>query len=246
MMNSNKKDVVPPSPYIFDGEALSCNDSARVAAKENDLRRYIGTHLNQAMSTNKISTRRFSTLMRNRGMSRRSRQVQKLLHTELGGTLTLKSIVKAVDILGLEISIEIKNREKKKKKIKIDNSPNRWRECFLCEEITDIDNTLIQVKSGEYYCLSCVNKVDFKNFKEIEVDFNVGQDKDGLMALSTTGALESIAKYPGISNGDFVLLTQDNDIGVGAMIFKKDDGWFAHFDWEGIFDLNRKKKKSTD
>ena len=77
-------------------------------------------------------------------------------------------------------------------------------------------------------------------FKRIEVDFNVGQYEKGFMKLTTRGALRDLEAVDA-READFVLLTQDDDIAVGALLLKKDGVWVARFDWDDIFDLRSEK-----
>lgn len=69
--------------------------------------------------------------------------------------------------------------------------------------------------------------------KRIEVDFNVGQDPDGLMRL--VGALPSLKALSTLV-GETVLLYQDQDIGVKAVLVERDGVVYARFDWDDIQD----------
>jgi len=73
---------------------------ARVAAKENDLRRGLAESFEVARQRKGFSIRRLAREIRT-SIS----QVQRLLHREVGGTVTLRSVCKAADLLELEVRL---------------------------------------------------------------------------------------------------------------------------------------------
>jgi len=81
-------------------ELVQKSHDARIAAKENRLRRQLALTIRQAMVDKGISIRELA-----RGMNSSKSQVQRLLHEEVGGSLTLKTLLRAADCLGYSTSI---------------------------------------------------------------------------------------------------------------------------------------------
>lgn len=81
-------------------EVLADSD-ARTAHAENALRRHLAEQFEAARQSKSMSVRGLATEM---GTS--ISQVQRLLHHEAGGSLTLKTLCRAADVLGLAISVE--------------------------------------------------------------------------------------------------------------------------------------------
>lgn len=78
---------------------------ARAAANENRLRRALSSSFDDARRARGLSVRRMATLM---GTS--VSQVQRLLHRELGGSLTLRTICRALDVLELDLTMHVRPR----------------------------------------------------------------------------------------------------------------------------------------
>lgn len=78
---------------------------ACAAAAENDLRRKIGTAINAERAKRNLSIR---SLAKEIGTS--VSQVQRLLHREVGGSLTLRTIVRAAQVLDLAIDLRVRPR----------------------------------------------------------------------------------------------------------------------------------------
>lgn len=77
------------------------NSDARTARVENALRRHLSEQFDAARHSKGMSVRGLAAEM---GTS--ISQVQRLLHHEAGGSLTLKTLCRAADVLGLVLSIE--------------------------------------------------------------------------------------------------------------------------------------------
>lgn len=95
------------SEWSFDelaGEVLA-NPNARAAAGENDIRRKLSAAFERARSEKGLSVRALASAM---GTS--VSQVQRLLHNEVGGTLTLRTLVRAADTLDLSLSMHARPR----------------------------------------------------------------------------------------------------------------------------------------
>lgn len=82
-------------------EVLQDKD-ARAAALENSLRQRIGAALESARLERGLSLRQLGGEI---GSS--LSQVQRLLHREVGGSLTLRTICRAADHLGLSVSMDL-------------------------------------------------------------------------------------------------------------------------------------------
>lgn len=82
-------------------EALQDRD-VRTAAAENSLRRQIGAALDEVRRTKRWSLRAFAEAI---GTS--ASQAQRLLHRTQGGGLTLQTICRAADALGLRVNVAI-------------------------------------------------------------------------------------------------------------------------------------------
>jgi len=76
---------------------------ARSAAKENRIRRELAAELEAAMKARGLSIRSLAKEM-NSSVS----QVQRLLHREVGGSLTLRTIVRAADVLNVNFDFYYK------------------------------------------------------------------------------------------------------------------------------------------
>lgn len=81
-------------------ELVMQDRTARMAYLENGLRRRIGATLDAVRCAKAWSLRDLA-----REAETSLSQVQRLLHTSLGGSLTLRSIVNAADALGLDVEI---------------------------------------------------------------------------------------------------------------------------------------------
>jgi len=84
---------------------VELNQDARTAARENNLRRQIATLLDEHRQAKGLSLR---DLAKEMGTS--LSQVQRILHHELGGNLTLRTLVRATDALGLHVTVNIRSR----------------------------------------------------------------------------------------------------------------------------------------
>ncbi len=82
-------------------EVLSDPD-ARAAYAENEIRRKMGAAIDKARQEQGLSMRDLASLIRT-SVS----QVQRLLHRDLGGSLTLKTVCRAADALGLQVRVHI-------------------------------------------------------------------------------------------------------------------------------------------
>ena len=81
-------------------QQILADKDARVAAIENDVRRQLASALEEARTRKRLSIR---GLAKQIGTS--MSQVQRVLHLELGGSLTLRTIVRACDALGLRLTL---------------------------------------------------------------------------------------------------------------------------------------------
>lgn len=81
-------------------DILSNRDS-RIAAHENFIRRGLGRWFDDARLEKGLSLREFAKYI---GTS--LSQTQRLLHKQLGGSLTLKTLCKAADVFGFRIEIK--------------------------------------------------------------------------------------------------------------------------------------------
>jgi ribosome-binding protein aMBF1 (putative translation factor) len=78
---------------------------ARAAAAENALRRKIGTAIETARAERRLSIR---NLAKEIGTS--VSQVQRLLHREVGGSLTLRTVVRAAQALDLVVDVRVQGQ----------------------------------------------------------------------------------------------------------------------------------------
>jgi hypothetical protein len=83
-------------------EALS-NPNVRYAYKENALRRRLGCAFDDARKNAGLSVRTLAKLM---GTS--PSQVNRLLHNEAGGSLTLSTVCRAADALQLHVGVHVR------------------------------------------------------------------------------------------------------------------------------------------
>jgi len=90
-MNNNFDDLV---------EEVLSNRNARCAARENSQRRSLAVVFEKARKAKHFSIRALAEEM---GTS--VSQVQRLLHNELGGSLTLRAIFRAADALDIEVDL---------------------------------------------------------------------------------------------------------------------------------------------
>jgi hypothetical protein len=79
------------------------DDDVRLAAVENNLRRDVANALEARRLEKGLSIR---ALVKEMGTS--ALQVQRVLHREQGGNLTLRTLVRAADALDFEVSISFK------------------------------------------------------------------------------------------------------------------------------------------
>lgn len=84
-------------------EVLS-NHDARTAYMENRLRRCLAESLDEARRHHGLSVRDLA-----KAMHTSASEVQRLLHKELGGSLTLRTVCRAADVLGMRVSIHVRN-----------------------------------------------------------------------------------------------------------------------------------------
>ena len=77
--------------------------AARLAARENDMRRAIARSFESAREDQALSLRELAS-----GMDTSLSQVQRLLHEDVGGSVTLRSICSAADVLNLRISVHVR------------------------------------------------------------------------------------------------------------------------------------------
>lgn len=77
--------------------------ASRCADIENSLRRKIAEAFNEARDAGKLSVRDLA-----RELETSVSQVQRLLHEELGGSLTLRTIVRAADALHLQVAVHVR------------------------------------------------------------------------------------------------------------------------------------------
>ena len=75
---------------------------ARAAALENDARRQLASVLEEVRVKRGLSLRGFA-----REIGTSMSQVQRVLHRELGGSLTLKTIIRACDALSLRLKLHV-------------------------------------------------------------------------------------------------------------------------------------------
>ena len=79
------------------------NRNARTAAFENDLRRKLAKIIEEEREQRGLSIRGLA-----KEMGTSISQVQRLLHREVGGTLTLRTLVRAADALGMVPSVNMR------------------------------------------------------------------------------------------------------------------------------------------
>lgn len=84
-------------------ELVLADKSARTAAAENDLRRKLAEVIEGERSRRKLSIRALAERMET-SVS----QVQRLLHREVGGSLTLRTLVRAADALEMDLSLNMR------------------------------------------------------------------------------------------------------------------------------------------
>lgn len=80
----------------------------RVAARENGERRKMAVVFEGARHRRGWSMRKLAEEMHT-SLS----QVQRLLHKELGGSLTLRTLYRAADVLGLDVTVRVKPKPKR-------------------------------------------------------------------------------------------------------------------------------------
>ncbi len=97
----------PPVAENFEMLALEVllNRDARVAAVENDMRRRFGAVFGEARKERGLSMREMAEEI---GTSHS--QVERVLHHEAGGSLSLRTLVRAADALGLIVEIDVRKR----------------------------------------------------------------------------------------------------------------------------------------
>lgn len=83
---------------------VMANKDARCAAVENELRRYIGSHIEQAKFARGWSLRKLASEL---GTS--LSQVQRVTHREVGGGLTLRTLVRVADTFGWKLVIRFED-----------------------------------------------------------------------------------------------------------------------------------------
>ncbi|WP_155798744.1 helix-turn-helix domain-containing protein [Sorangium cellulosum] len=96
------------SEYEFDDlarEVLSVRD-ARTAFVENRLRRRIAESFEEARCRKNLSVRELA-----KEMGTSLSQVQRLLHHEVGGSLTLRTVCRAAEALNLNLSIHVREKQ---------------------------------------------------------------------------------------------------------------------------------------
>jgi AraC-like DNA-binding protein len=81
------------------------NQDARCAGLENQLRRDLASAIEEARTEQNLSIRQLAERM---GTS--VSQAQRLLHHDLGGSLTLRTICRAIDSLGLCVTMHTRRR----------------------------------------------------------------------------------------------------------------------------------------
>lgn len=86
-------------------DEINKEPTARCAMIENDLRRRIGAEFDFARKAKGVSIRDLA-----KEMQTSNSQVQRLLHTELGGSLTLRTLVRAADVLDLAVHVAVRGR----------------------------------------------------------------------------------------------------------------------------------------
>jgi transcriptional regulator with XRE-family HTH domain len=75
----------------------------RAAFHENGLRRAIGAALSEARLARGLSVRDLAQAMRTSPS-----QVQRLLHQDVGGSISLRSLCRAADVLGLRVGVHLR------------------------------------------------------------------------------------------------------------------------------------------
>jgi AraC-like DNA-binding protein len=74
----------------------------RVAMQENSLRRQIADVFETSRTNRGISIRALASMMKTSPS-----QVQRVLHKEFGGSLTLSTILRAADALGFDVDVKV-------------------------------------------------------------------------------------------------------------------------------------------
>src|SRR5580765_2289032 len=75
----------------------------RVAFKENELRRVLGAAFDEARNAQELSVRDLA-----KKMNTSTSQVQRVLHNEVGGSLTLSTVCRAADALDLCVRVQVR------------------------------------------------------------------------------------------------------------------------------------------
>lgn len=92
----------------FDFDAVArevlANRDARTAYTENRLRRTLAESLNEARLHKGLSVRDLA-----KAMHTSVSEVQRLLHEEVGGSLTLRTVCRAADALGMKVAIHVRD-----------------------------------------------------------------------------------------------------------------------------------------
>ncbi len=101
---------------------------AASAYRENDLRRAIGSAFDSARLRRQLSIRAMA-----REMSTSVSQVQRLLHRELGGSLTLRTVCAAAQALGLHIDFEVRPVEQVHAIARPDDA--QWKELAMVSNV---------------------------------------------------------------------------------------------------------------
>jgi transcriptional regulator with XRE-family HTH domain len=86
--------------------SVAQDKDARTAAVENRLRSHIGEAFDAARKAKGLSIR---ALAKEMGTS--ISQVQRMLHEDIGGGLTLRTLVRGADVLGLSVSFHLEPQE---------------------------------------------------------------------------------------------------------------------------------------
>lgn len=93
-------------------EEMEEDRDVRTAALENSIRRNIASTLDEHRKAKGLSLRELA-----KEMGTSLSQVQRILHREQGGNLTLRTLVRAVDTLGLKLTINVRPTPAKDAKI---------------------------------------------------------------------------------------------------------------------------------
>jgi hypothetical protein len=86
---------------------VMANPDARLAALENQVRHTVGCRFDALRSERGWSIREMARRMRTKSIA----QVTRICHQEFGGNLTMRTLVRAADVFGYDVEIQLVKRK---------------------------------------------------------------------------------------------------------------------------------------